>query len=51
MKGKSSTCKASGRDYAMMAAIIAILASVAVAFGIAYRYSGRLSQPRISQRA
>jgi hypothetical protein len=31
-----------GRDYAMIAAVTAILLSVAVLMGIAYRYAGRL---------
>jgi hypothetical protein len=44
MKGKTARSKRPGRDYALMAAIVAIFLSVAVLFGIAYRYTGR-SEP------
>ena len=44
MKGKTLRARHGGRDYAMMAAIVAIFLSVAVMFGIAYRYTGR-SEP------
>ena len=44
MKGKTLGVKLRGRDYAMIAAVVAIFLSVAVMFGIAYRYIGR-SEP------
>lgn len=50
MKGKSLLVKSPGRDYAMIAAIVAILLSVAVLVGITFRYTGALTQARISQR-
>jgi hypothetical protein len=44
MRGKTSGVKRPGRDYAMLAAIVAIFLSIAVMFGITYRYAGR-SEP------
>jgi hypothetical protein len=44
MKGKTSRPRRNGPDYAMMAAIVAIILSVAVILGISYRYAGR-SEP------
>ena len=44
MRAKPVSVKRPGRDYALMAAIVAIFVSVAVLFGIAYRYTGR-SEP------
>ena len=41
MRGKTEGVKRPGRDYAMLAAVVAIFLSVAVMFGIAYRYTGR----------
>jgi hypothetical protein len=41
MKGKIVRVKRRVRDYAMIAAIVAIFLSVAVMFGIAYSYTGR----------
>ena len=44
MKGKIVRVKRRVRDYAMIAAIVAIFLSVAVMFGIAYSYTAR-SEP------
>ena len=44
MKGKAIRVRRRGRDYAMIAAIVAIFLSVAVMLGIVYRYTGR-SEP------
>jgi hypothetical protein len=44
MKGRTERPRLHGADYAMMAAIVAIILSVAVIFGITYRYTGR-SEP------
>jgi hypothetical protein len=44
MRVKTAAVRRPGRDYAMIAAIVAIFLSVAVLFGIAYRYTGR-SEP------
>ena len=44
MKNKTARVRRPGRDYAMMAAIVAIFLSVAVLLGITYRYMGR-SEP------
>jgi hypothetical protein len=41
MRVKTIRARRPGRDYAMMAAIVAILLSVAVLLGITYRYMGR----------
>jgi hypothetical protein len=42
MRGKATGARRSGRDYPTIAAIAAIILSVAVLMGIAYRYAGRL---------
>ena len=44
MRGKTARVRRRGRDYAMIAAITAIIVSVAVMLGITYRYMGR-SEP------
>jgi hypothetical protein len=44
MRGKTAGVRRPGRDYAMLAAVVAIFLSVAVLFGIAYRYTAR-SEP------
>ena len=44
MKGRTERSRRHGADHAMIAAIIAIILSVTVIFGITYRYTGR-SEP------
>jgi hypothetical protein len=44
MTAKTIRVRRRGRDYAMIAAIVAIFLSVAVMLGIVYRYTGR-SEP------
>jgi hypothetical protein len=41
MSAKTARVRRPGRDYPTIAAIVAILLSVAVLVGIAYRYAGR----------
>ena len=45
MRAKTVPVTRPARDYPTMAALVAILLSVAVLVGIAYRYAGR-SEPR-----
>ena len=57
MRGKTAGVRRPGRDYAMLAAVVPIFLSVAVLFGIAYRYTARsearpeLGTVRCSERA
>jgi hypothetical protein len=44
MRAKTAIVRRPGRDYPTIAAIVAILLSVAVLVGITYRYAGR-SEP------